>query len=225
MKRLDPNNPTPGDELYEKLDGGISGILNKIFRVTAWDSKLKLNLIRYCFLPIMAVPQIVHTIEWYGQLRHIPVNQLIDGLPRFLYFILWMFTGSFLWLNQSGLLQLILVPLFAWGFFVTLGKLSKNERTIRQKVTSSRITGIVLNFGFLFMGVKYLTPSLQGIIIIMIILLAVGELFRIPALLRYQQQYGPLDVERFREKRKRNLRRQEKLNRVKNGRTKKKHGR
>ncbi|MFB8378188.1 hypothetical protein [Paenibacillus taichungensis] len=225
MKRLDPNNPTPGDSLYADFDGGISGIQNKFFRLTAWDSKLKLHWLRYCFLPIMAVPSIVHVMEWYAQFRHTTYDQLIDRLPLFLYLLLSGLLSSFVWLYQTGLLGAILVPLFAWGFLVTLGKLSKGERNLRLKVSRSRIIGVMLNLAFLYMGVKYLFPSMHGMFKIMIISLALVELFRIPLLRRYQQQYGSLDVEGFQKKRERKLRKEEKSKRVQNGRTKKKHGR
>lgn len=210
MIRLDPNNPTPGDLLYVKIDKGFSSVLDKFYRVAAWDSKLKLHWIRYCLLPIILIPNIKHAIEWYSEYRHISFNQLIESLPWVIYYILSVLANSYIWFNQSGLLHLIVAPLFAFGFLSTLRKSDKSERRVRQKVTISSVIGVVVNYAFLLMGAKYLLPGFHRIIIIILVISAALELFRIPALHRFQKENGPLDVERFQIKRDRKMRRQEK---------------
>ncbi|MEK4277671.1 hypothetical protein [Paenibacillus sp. FSL R7-0026] len=219
MKRFDPKNPTSGELLYANFDGGISRMQNKFSKLTAWDSKLKLHWIRYAALPFMAVPTIVKLIDWYAQIRNTTYEQLTEGR----IIVPWL-VSIFVWLYQNGILG-VLVILFTWSFLVTLSKLNKSERNLRMTTSKRNIAGTAFNYAFLFMGVKYLLPSMHAIFYFSLTLLVIGDLFRIPILRRFQQDNGSLDVESFMKKVKRTFRKKEKANRADNRRNKKKHGR
>ncbi|MDK8181718.1 hypothetical protein [Paenibacillus sp. UMB4589-SE434] len=178
---------------------------DKLFMIAVWDNKWKLHWLRYLLIPIIIVPSYRSFLLWLSDIRQTTPDELLSGF-HVLYQLTLILAKSYVWLSETGVMILIILPLFALGFLRTLSNISKRDKELGIKVTKKVLILLVLDFIFLYNGVKYLIPWFQDMMRVMVILLFISQIYSMKAYMKHQKETGPYDPDQIYKREMRKIR-------------------